>query len=181
MDNPARSELVERLVELMGRMSGRLRSRPPAEWPELELTMPQAKALFSLSEGPARMSSLSEFLGRGMSSATSMIDRLVKKGLVERLEDASDRRVVECRLTSQGREAVEAFWRIRRMRREEIAGLLTLGELELVVPAIEVLTEAMARQGRAPVAEQGTERPESGAAEPDSVSAKTKGTPAHSR
>ena len=109
------------------------------------------------------MTSLSEFLGRGMSSATSMTDRLVKKGLVERLEDVSDRRVVECRLTSQGREAVEVFWRVRRMRREEIAGLLTLSELELVVPALEVLTEAMSRQGWATTAEQGSEQSEGSA------------------
>ena len=173
--------MTERLVELMGRMSGGRRSKPPSEWSELELTMPQARALFFLNEGPARMTSLSEFLGRGMSSATSMIDRLVKKGMVERLEDASDRRVVECRLTSRGREAVEAFWRVRRMHREEIAGLLTLSELEQVVPALEVLTEAMARQGRATTAEQGPEQSEGSAAEPDPVPANSKGTPTHSR
>ncbi len=146
----SRTELVERFVELMGRMYGRRHSRPPSEWSDLELTMPQARTLFFLNDGPARMSDLSAHLGSGMPSATSMIDRLVKKGLVERIEDASDRRVVACRLTSEGKEAVEAFWRIRRMRREEMAGSLTLEELEVVVPALEVLVNAIGRRDVGP-------------------------------
>ena len=74
---------------------------------------------------------------------------------------------------------MEAFWRIRHMRREELAGLLTLGELQLVVPAMEVLAEAMARQSRAATVEQGPEPPGGSAAAPDSVSAKSKGKLAH--
>ena len=146
----SRTELVERFIEIMGRMSGHMRSRAPLEWSELELTMPQARTLFFLSSGPARMGDLSAYLGSGMPSATSMIDRLVKKGLVERIQHASDRRVVACRLTSEGKEAVEAFWRIRRMRREEMAGSLTLEELEAVVPALEVLVNAIGRREGGP-------------------------------
>ena len=142
----SRTELVERFVELMGRMSGPMRSRAPLEWSELELTMPQARTLFFLNNGPARMSDLSAYLGSGMPSATSMIDRLVKKGLVERIQDASDRRVVACQLTAEGREVAERFWRMGRMRREEMAGSLTLEELEVVVPAIEVLVNAIRRR-----------------------------------
>jgi DNA-binding MarR family transcriptional regulator len=150
MMETSRTELVERFVELMGRMSGHMRSRTPVEWSELELTMPQARTLFFLSNGPARMGDLSAYLGSGMPSATSMIDRLVKKGLVERIKDASDRRVVACRLTEAGTEVVERFWRIGRMRREEMAGSLTLEELEVVVPAIEVLVNAIGRRDAGP-------------------------------
>ena len=95
------------------------------------------------------MSQLSSYLGSGMPSATSMIDRLVKKGLVERVEDASDRRVVSCRLTSAGHEVVEQFLRMGRTRNEALAGLLTLEELRTVVPALEILSNAAARRSRA--------------------------------
>ena len=68
--------------------------------------MPQVRTHDSCSAtGPKRMGDISTYLGRGMPSATSMIDRLVSKGLVERMADASDRRVVACRLTALGEEA----------------------------------------------------------------------------
>jgi DNA-binding MarR family transcriptional regulator len=146
MDN-LRDSLAERLIEHMERMQVRMRSRPPAAWSDMELTMPQAKTLFLLGRGARRMGDISAYLSRGMPSATSMIDRLLAKGLVERVEDASDRRVVECRLTAAGTEAVERFWRLGRLRLQSLADVLTLEELEIVVPAMEILSDAVSREG----------------------------------
>ena len=92
------------------------------------------------------MGGLSEHLGRGLPSVTSMVDRLVKKGLVERVEDPTDRRVVACRLTAEGSEAVERFWQVSRERRLALADALTVEEFEIVVPALETLNEALARR-----------------------------------
>ena len=142
-----RDKLVERLIEHMERMQVRMRSRAPTAWSDLDLTMPQVRTLFLLSHSPKRMGDISTYLGRGMPSATSMIDRLVSKGLVERMADASDRRVVACRLTALGEEAVERFWRLGRMRHASLAGVLTLEELETVVPAMEILADAVGREG----------------------------------
>lgn len=142
-----RNSLVERLIENMEGMQVRMRSRPPAAWSDMELTMPQAKTLFFLGHGTRRMGDISAYLGRGMPSATSMIDRLLAKGLVERVEDASDRRVVACQLTTAGTEAVERFWRLGRLRLQSLADVLTLEELEVVVPAMEILSDAVSREG----------------------------------
>ena len=147
------TKLVERLVELMERMSVRMRSRSPVEWSGLVLTMAQARTLYFLGSGPKRMTEISGYLGRGMPAATSMIDRLVKKGRVERTEDPSDRRVVTCQLTPIGREVVEKFLRIGRMRERAIAEVLTLEELEAVVPAMVILSEALERVDEAAPAE----------------------------
>ena len=139
--------LSERLVELMERMSFHMRPHTLAGWHGLELTMPQARTMFLLHrQGPTRMGVLSEHLGRGLASATSMVDRLVRKGLVERVQDPSDRRVVACRLTEEGTTAVERFWQISRERRLALADALSTEELEMVVPALEVLTRAAARR-----------------------------------
>ena len=93
----SKEQLVQSFVELMERISAQRRSRPPEQWAELELTMPQVRTLFLLSQGPKRMSEVADYLGRGISAATSMVDRLVRKRLVERVAEASDRRVVACR------------------------------------------------------------------------------------
>ena len=153
-----RDRLVEMLVELMERMSFQMRPRSPAEWSDLELTMPQARTMFLLHrQGPTRMGGLSEYLGRGLPSVTSMVDRLVRKGLVERVEDLSDRRVVACRLTAEGKDAVERFWQVSRVRRQALADALTLEELESAVPALEALTNAAARlEADPPMADEAT-------------------------
>lgn len=126
-------------------MSFHMRPHTLAGWQGLELTMPQARTMFLLHrQGPTRMGVLSEQLGRGLPSATSMVDRLVRKGLVERVQDPSDRRVVACRLTDEGTTAVERFWQISRERRLALADALTDEELETVVPALEILTRTAA-------------------------------------
>ena len=134
------------MVDQMGRTWGRTRSRPPQEWTDLELTMPQARTLIFLGEGTKRMSDIAAYLERGTSAATTMIDRLVKKGLVERVEDASDRRVVACRLTPLGIESVDLFLRFRGIKTERLANAMTEDELQIVIRALEIMAEAADRQ-----------------------------------
>jgi DNA-binding MarR family transcriptional regulator len=107
------------------------------------LTIPQIKTLTLLRhQGPQRMGSIATYLGSTLSSSTSIIDRLVDKGLVERVPDPDDRRVVICQLTPQGQEATEQFWRIGRTRVVELAERLDIEELEIVVRAMELLYKA---------------------------------------
>ena len=153
----SREELVAKLIEHMGRMQGGMRGRPSSAWTDLDLTMPQAKTLFYLADGPRRMSSIAERLGVEMPSATAMIGRLVAKGLVERRQDPADRRAVVCSLTLAGRDAVEKFWSLRAARTEALAAVLTTEELEIVVPAMEIMADAGRRpEFRDRVGEQDT-------------------------
>ena len=141
-----KAELVEQLVEHWQRMRSATRAQgEPREWSDLELTMTQARTLILLSQGPARMTQIASHFGRSMSSATTMIDRLVAKALVARTEDPADRRVVACRLTAAGDDAVEIFTRIGRLKIENIASSLTVDELEAVTGAIEILADAAKR------------------------------------
>ena len=143
----SREELVSSLIEHMGHWQGRMRARPSSAWTGLDLTMPQAKTLFYLADGPRRMSDIAGRLGVEMPSATTMIGRLVAKGLVERMQDPGDRRAVVCSLTPAGRDAVEKFWSLRAARTEALAAALTTEELEIVVPAMEIMADAVRRPG----------------------------------
>jgi len=75
-----------------------------------------------------------------------MIERLVNKQLVARMQDPADRRVVSCRLTSLGQEQMDRFWRMGRKKIEQVSAILSREELEAVVHAMEVLLAAMDRQ-----------------------------------
>ena len=143
----AREDLAERLVECMAHIQShmRMRARPASAWSGLNLTMPQAKTLVYLADGPRRMSSIAGRLGVEMPSATSMIDRLVAKELVGRGQDPADRRAVVCSITAAGRDAVEKFWSLRAARTESLAAVLSTEELEIVVPAMQIMADAVRR------------------------------------
>lgn len=141
-----RKELVDRIAESMDRMRRLGRARMRDDLAGFDMTMPQVRTLYFLSRGPQRMKDISDHLMRGMPSATSMIDRLVKKGYVERVPDPADRRVVLCRITEPGREMLDRFSRMGAVGFEAISESLTDDELDKIAPALEILVDAMARQ-----------------------------------
>lgn len=72
---------------------------------EYDLTQPQIFTLWQLKEhGPMTMGELSELMSVTHGVATRMVDRLLKKGMVDRYNDENDRRVVHISLTKQGTE-----------------------------------------------------------------------------
>jgi DNA-binding MarR family transcriptional regulator len=72
--------------------------------------------------GPLAMSRIAELLDISVASVTGVIDRMEKRGLVERRHDVDDRRVVLVHPAAGGREL---FTDIDGRRREHLARLLT--------------------------------------------------------
>lgn len=146
MKQPSRDELIDRIAEGLDGMSKLRRARYRDDLAGFDMTMPQIRTLSFLNQLPKRMKEISEYLGRGMPSATSMIDRLVKKNYVERVEDSSDRRVVICQITELGRDMLDRFSRIGTVQAEAIAESLSDDDLSSIAPALDILVDAMARQ-----------------------------------
>ena len=147
-DGPAHQQRRrEELTELMQLM--RTRMRPlwrSSAVVDVDLTMPQIRALDLLAGEPHRMSDLAAALGTSLQATTSLIDRLVDKALVERIHDPADRRVVICRLTSAGNEEMERFYRISQGRMDILVDLLTDDELDTIISAFRMLADAALRQ-----------------------------------
>lgn len=137
-----KEQLLEQFIDLTQQMYAQVRSEPTEEWTELELTMPQFRTLMLLTQGPQRMGAIAGQMSSSLSAATGMIDRLVDKGLVERVPHREDRRVVACQLTPQGRDEIDRLWRISRLRIGRIAAHLTTEELGKVVEAMRLLYRA---------------------------------------
>lgn len=144
-------ELIERFSHAAERISMQMRSASDQSWPDIELTMPQLRTLVLLYRGPQRMGEIAAALGISLPATTNMIVRLEGKGLVERVHDQGDRRVVLCHLTPEGCGQSEALWNVHRQRIAAIADILTTGEMTQVVEAMELLSAALGRHlGRAP-------------------------------
>ncbi|MBI4317330.1 MAG: MarR family transcriptional regulator [Chloroflexi bacterium] len=80
-----------------------------------DVTAAQGRTLLALPpDVQVRMNELSDTLGLATSTTTRMVDQLVGKGLVLRLQDERDRRVVRVILTEQGRQVRRALEQARQ-------------------------------------------------------------------
>jgi DNA-binding MarR family transcriptional regulator len=71
--------------------------------PQINLTLPQMVTLFAIHDsGTCRMSTLAELTQQSAGTLTGIVDRLIADGLVARVRNTSDRRVVEVTLTPEG-------------------------------------------------------------------------------
>jgi DNA-binding MarR family transcriptional regulator len=107
-----------------------LRISLPREWLSSELTLAQIRVLLVLyTGGQQRMGNIAETIGISTSTASGVVDNLVKKGLVLRESDTEDRRLVICRLSSQGEEQVKRLWALGRFQIKRLLHGLTLPQL----------------------------------------------------
>ena len=76
---------------------------------EYNLTMEQYSVLTAIKHigGLVRPSDIAQWLGRSPNSISMIVDRMVKAGLVRRVRDRRDRRVVNVSITSKGEKALE--------------------------------------------------------------------------
>ena len=115
------------------------------EWMELDLTMRQLKVLFLLfDQPPTRMSALAAGLGVTLPWGTSLVDRLVREGKIERREDHLDRRLVLCELTEKGRALVSKLWQSGQLHTEAFLERMTEEELRVVAHAMTIFQSAAA-------------------------------------
>lgn len=78
------------------------------------------------------MSQISDNMGIPMSTATGIIDRLVKKDFAKRTKDANDRRIVKISLTNNGVNLVQSFKSTLFSYFNEISEVLTTEEIEMI-------------------------------------------------
>ncbi len=92
-------------------MQSRLQAHFAALAAEHSLSAIQAKVLIQLDQdGAVTMRALADRLQYDPSNLTSVIDRLVELGAVQRRPDPRDRRVKGIALTGKGLELRTAFW-----------------------------------------------------------------------
>jgi DNA-binding MarR family transcriptional regulator len=106
------------------------------------LSMTQMSALFCVfRKGNCAISDIGEELGITNAAASQMLERLVQQGLILRSEDPTDRRMKQIVLTDQGRQVLEESISARQSWVGNLAGVLSAGEKEQVVAALQILLE----------------------------------------
>jgi DNA-binding MarR family transcriptional regulator len=133
-------ELVPQILRLSEEIFRAIKLSIPPEWLMTDMTVAQLRVLLLLhTEGETRMSSIAGTLGIAVSTATGIIENLVKKELVTRSPDSEDRRVVICGLTRQGQETINRIWAQGQFQMEKLLHGLTTEQLEKAREVAEIL------------------------------------------
>jgi DNA-binding MarR family transcriptional regulator len=124
--------LVKSIVRTAGEIFRRVKPVIPEEWMTSDLTAAQLRVLLVIyTEGPSRMSAVASYMGVAVSTATGIVDNLVKKGLALRCADPEDRRLVICELSPQGRKTISRLWSLSQGQIEKLLYGLSLEQLEM--------------------------------------------------
>lgn len=143
---PSRKTKEQQIQTALGFIEALFREMLPAvpkEFLDMDISMPQLKTVIMLyMNGPTRMSRLASDLGVTLATTTGLVDRMVDRGLVTRLSDPADRRVVLCSLTHLGTNMVSIVWDSSRDKCREMLGALSYAQLN----DFNQISQAMADQ-----------------------------------
>jgi MarR family transcriptional regulator, organic hydroperoxide resistance regulator len=113
-EKPSRAEAVRELFDLVPRLRRRFQGELPEDLSQelCRITPHQGETMYLLRQagaGGVSMNELARAQGCALSTATAMVDRLLKLGLAERVHDEEDRRVVRITMTERGRALGQRF------------------------------------------------------------------------
>ncbi|HEY7355823.1 MAG TPA: MarR family transcriptional regulator [Ktedonobacterales bacterium] len=89
--------------------------------------------------GPQTMSEVAEGLDVTTPAVTGLVDKLEKRGMVERVRDTQDRRVVRVRLAPHAEQMAEAHLAERRRQMRAVLATLTPEEQRTFIKTLRLL------------------------------------------
>ena len=134
----AQLELTEALHDFF-QAARRARGRAARATSPGELSLAQYHLLEPLGQGPRTNRELAERAGISAPTATRIVDGLLQRGLVSRVEDPTDRRAVVISLTPEGRSALGKKQREYAARRNRVAEALDPHEQEVATELLRRL------------------------------------------
>lgn len=121
--------------------------RGDAHSPLIELPISQLRCLHIVGEQEGqKMVELAHRMEIKLPALSQIVDRLVKRGMVERHADPQDRRVVRLGLTPQAREFVTEAHQARQARMDATLRNLSSESLEEVIQGLQLLAQAAETQ-----------------------------------
>jgi DNA-binding MarR family transcriptional regulator len=140
-----RATLTNQILDLNERFFRALVTNQRDAWLTVELTIAQIKALLVIADRSRISGSrLARTLGVGAPSVTRLVARLCEDGLIEREEDAEDRRITYVMPTAEGEELVERLYSYKRENLSALLAQLNVEQLHDVQRALNHLARAAA-------------------------------------
>jgi DNA-binding MarR family transcriptional regulator len=105
-----------------------------------DLTSAQATLLCAIKDQPQGMGELAQMLGVAKNALSGLVDRMERRGLVQRETLQQDRRAVTLSTTTLGKEIVSVLYADVAERMPDLAGALSADEQHQLADAIALIT-----------------------------------------
>jgi DNA-binding MarR family transcriptional regulator len=140
--------LIDSILDNYGRAAGVFDPNRLEVWEELGLTLSQLRVLYMLQAGPGTPAgAVAAQLKVRPSTATGVVDRLVRDGLVRRERDDLDRRRVRIWLTERGMRVINELRARNRAQIWKIFRNFSEQDLADIDRTFNLLTSEAERQG----------------------------------
>lgn len=144
------SDDVVEYEQIMERLMNAYKGRMFRVFKAEELTPPQFYALVTIARlRRTKMSPLADELGLSMGAASTLVDRLVQRGLVTRDADVTDRRAVFVSLSEKGDKVLNEAHVARRGILTQVFGQMAEDERRQVIGAMTLMAQAWESLGAA--------------------------------
>jgi DNA-binding MarR family transcriptional regulator len=135
---------VTKIERLLRRVAVIIKRRGRDILADFEITGPQFNALLTLRDNPdITMGELCEKLFLACSTATDLIDRMEKNGVLVRRRDPQDRRVIRLAISEKGQQVIAEVVKARRRYVSSILSNLSDDEKDHLANALEKLHTLM--------------------------------------
>lgn len=139
-----KTEHVNELERLLRTVSTIIKRRGRDILSDFDITPPQFNALLILvNNGNLTIGELGERMYLACSTATDLIDRMERNGLVARVRDENDRRVIRLHVNEKGFEMVEAVMSARKKYLSGILEGLNADETEVIIEGMRHIEQLM--------------------------------------
>lgn len=126
----------------------------PMQMPDiskLDLTMAQLRLVMLLyQKKQMHVSEVAAVFGVTSATISSLIERMVERGVVLRQPDPEDRRAVICSLSPHGLEMMDGFWNSQQQMMNSLLQELSLKHLRAYDELLVAFMEIMMRKSQAP-------------------------------
>lgn len=144
MNNPdqttANLAKLQAAMETMKQTMAAMRERLIAG---LDLTRTQLEILMLVAHQPQTTGELARKMGVTGSAVTQTVDTLVRRDLLERHPDETDRRIIHLKLSAGGRALSDKLHALRQDRLKALAAALTPEEIDVLVSATQKFAAAL--------------------------------------
>lgn len=120
-------DIDSQLFELMFELSRNLKEKMLQMNQICNITMPQYMALsFIASRKTVQMKDIANHFAVEMPTATSLLNKLARQSLIERINDNNDRRIVKVKLSTKGESLLLEARKIKEERMKNMLSYLSM-------------------------------------------------------
>ncbi len=146
LTKPSIDRHVVEIDDLLRSVGAILKKRGRDMLSNFDITNPQFDALLVLREfGELTMGELCAKMFLACSTATDLIDRMERNGLIERIRDTTDRRVIRLKVRPKGEEVIDEVLEARRGYLGSILSELDIADKERLIQSLDQLNYLMTR------------------------------------